>query len=131
MYESPYKTVEEWLDALEGDDLAEAKALLGVEGELDEQTRWPRETPVAEFHEGQVPLYDRTKPLTAEQFTAALRVEQALETLRTADREILERRWYEQLTLQAIADEDGSTYQAVQQRLDTATRRFQDALKGV
>jgi DNA-directed RNA polymerase specialized sigma24 family protein len=62
--------------------------------------------------------------LTAAQFETQLRVEVVLDSLPTADRALLERRMLEGLTLEQMAREDGTTYQAIQQRLDTATRRF-------
>lgn len=124
VYESPYKTTDEWLAALEGEDLAEAKALLGVEGELDVETRWGREVPVAEFHDGQVPLFKGQGALSAEQFARQVQVDTVLDRLPLADRDLLERRLLEGMTLEQIAQEDGTTYQAIQQRLDTATRRF-------
>ena len=126
VYESPYKTVEEWLAALEGDDLAEAKDLLGIEGELNEQTRWPREVPVGEFAAGVAPLFG-AQGTTGDAKATQTRVRATLEALRPADVELLTRRFVERMTLQEIAEEDGVTKQTIHEKLEVASRRFQQA----
>lgn len=66
--------------------------------------------------------------LTPEQLDKRIRVDRALARLKPKQRQMLHMRYSEQLTLEAIAEEQGGSYQAAQQRLATATQDFVKAV---
>lgn len=70
------------------------------------------------------PLWGDTEVETLEQGFKASAVYETTAHMRPRDREMLERRFVERMTLDAIAEEEGITRQAVLKRLETARKNF-------
>lgn len=83
-----------------------------------------REIP-SEFRESDTPMFARgSDPLTDEQLEKQARMAIVFAHLRDVDVSTLQRRFVERMTLAEMAKEDGVTYQAVQQQVVLAVRRF-------
>lgn len=86
-----------------------------------------------EYEDGQLTLavlWPRSEALTWQQDWTRDLVEAAFEHMRRQDVSLLQRRYFERMTLDAIAAEEGVTRQAIIKRLKGATRKLRALLDG-